>query len=323
MKILVVRFSSIGDIVLTTPVVRCAKQQLKDVEIHYLTKKSFTGILQENKYIDRIHLLQDDWETTIDELRKEQYNLIIDLHNNLRTLRLKKALGIKAYAFPKLNVRKWLYVNFKLKVMPGVHIVDRYFKTVESLGVKNDGKGLDYFIPGDQEFDLNSLPMSHQSGFMAFAIGGQHPGKMLPVNKMIEICSAYGKPVVLLGGKEDIPNSLEIEKAVGRTIYNMVGKCSLHQSASLIRQADVVLTHDTGLMHIAAAFKKKIVSVWGATVPQFGMYPYLPAKGSVIIEPKGVWDRPYSKLGDNKWYKPRFRGMEKISVEDVVKALLG
>lgn len=323
MKILVVRFSSIGDIVLTTPVVRCAKQQLKNVELHYLTKKSFVPILQENPYIDKIHALQDDWEKTISELRKEEFDLIIDLHNNLRTLRLKKALGIKSHSFPKLNMRKWLFVNFKWKVMPEVHIVDRYFEAVESLGVKNDGRGLDYFIPADQEFDLNALPGNHQSGYMAFAIGGQHPGKMLPLHKMIEICRAYGKAVILLGGKEDIPNSIEIEKAVGHTIYNMVGKCSLHQSASLIRQSEVVLTHDTGLMHIAAAFKKRIVSVWGATVPEFGMYPYLPGEGSAIIEPKGVWDRPYSKLGDNKWYKPDFKGMEKISIEEVVRALKG
>jgi len=323
MKILVVRFSSIGDIVLTTPVVRCVKQQLKNVELHYLTKKGFRPILEENPYIDCIHVLQDDWGKTISELRKENFDLIIDLHNNLRTLRLKKALGIKSHAFPKLNMRKWLYVNFKLKVMPKVHIVDRYFEAVEDMRVKNDGIGLDYFIPKQEEFDLKNIPDNHRAGYMAFAIGGQHPGKMLPVKKMIEICIAYGKPVVLLGGKEDIPNSLELEKAVGYTIYNMVGKCSLHQSASLIRQSDVVLTHDTGLMHIAAAFKKRIVSVWGATVPQFGMYPYLPGEGSLMIEPKGVWDRPFSKLGDNKWYKPNFKGMEKISVEEVVRALKG
>jgi len=323
MKILIVRFSSIGDIVLTTPVVRCAKKQLKNVELHYLTKKSFVPILQENPYIDRIHSLQDDWEKTISELRKEEFDLIIDLHNNLRTLRLKKALSIKSHAFPKLNLRKWLYVNFKWKVMPKVHIVDRYFEAMEGLGVKNDGNGLDYFIPAQEEYELKNLPERQRAGYMAFAIGGQHPGKMLPVKKMIEICRAYGKPVVLLGGKEDIPNSLELEKAVGDTIYNMVGKCSLHQSASLIREAEVVLTHDTGLMHIAAAFNKRIVSVWGATVPEFGMYPYLPGEGSVMIEPKGVWDRPYSKLGDNKWYKPNFKGMEKISVEEVVRALKG
>ena len=102
---------------------------------------------------------------------------------------------------------------------------------------------------------------------------------------------------------------------------NTCGHFKLNESAVLVREAKLVITHDTGLMHIAAAFQKRIISIWGATVPEFGMYPFRPGVGSVHIEPQGSWDRPYSKLGDNKWYKPNFKGMEKIDVAEVLRAL--
>src|SRR4051812_11763295 len=151
MKFLIVRFSSIGDIVLTTPVVRCLKQQVPGAEIHFLTKESFHPVIAHNSYIDKIHLLAHSWELMIHELKLEEYDHIIDLHHNVRTLRLKQALGKPAHSFNKLNIKKYIYVNLKWNVMPKVHIVDRYLETVSSFGVKNDGAGLDYFISEMEE----------------------------------------------------------------------------------------------------------------------------------------------------------------------------
>ncbi|HEV9035272.1 MAG TPA: glycosyltransferase family 9 protein, partial [Puia sp.] len=113
MKFLIIRFSSIGDIVLTTPVVRCLKKQLLTAEVHYLTKRSFRPILAANPYVDKIHVLEDDLETVIETLRQEDFDYVIDLHHNLRTLKVKRGLGKKAVSFDKLNVKKWLYTNFK------------------------------------------------------------------------------------------------------------------------------------------------------------------------------------------------------------------
>src|SRR5690554_4064607 len=107
MKILVVRFSSIGDIVLTTPVVRCTKQQLKDVEIHYLTKSSFRILLENNPYIDKLWTINSSIDEVITTLKAEKFDYIIDLHHNARTLGLRLKLGVKTYAFDKLNIQKW------------------------------------------------------------------------------------------------------------------------------------------------------------------------------------------------------------------------
>src|SRR5687767_11180591 len=132
MKVLIIRLSSIGDIVLTTPVIRCIKQQVANVEVHFLVKHGFRSITQSNPYVDKVHLFNDNLPQVIDELKKEDFTYIIDLHHNLRTLKVKQALkNVKAYSFNKLNIQKWFLTVFKIDRMPTVHIVDRYFETVK------------------------------------------------------------------------------------------------------------------------------------------------------------------------------------------------
>src|SRR5690242_18820619 len=130
-KFLILRFSSIGDTVLTSPVVRCLKQQVPDAEVHYATKKNFAAVIEHNPFIDKKFYLEENLSGLISELKKEKYDYIIDLHNNLRTLQIKIQLGVKSYAFHKLNFQKWLMVNFKINRLPSVHIVDRYMETVK------------------------------------------------------------------------------------------------------------------------------------------------------------------------------------------------
>ena len=321
MKFLIIRFSSIGDIVLTTPVVRCLKKQLPDSEIHFLTKQSFGTIVENNPYIDKVHLLAHSWETVVHELKEENYDYIIDLHHNLRTLRLKKDLGIQSFPFNKLNIQKWIYTNFKWNLMPDLHIVDRYLKTVESFGVKNDGAGLDYFIPAEEEVKQKDIPASHHAGYIGVVIGAAHNTKKLPVDQLKELCTKIDHPIILLGGKEDNENAKQIASADPIKIYNACGKFKLNESADLVRKSKLIVAHDTGLMHIAAAFKKKIISVWGNTVPEFGMYPYY--GNSQISNSKfqitGLSCRPCSKIGYAKCPRGHFKCMKQISMHAVAE----
>ncbi|MEQ9415680.1 MAG: glycosyl transferase, partial [Cyclobacteriaceae bacterium] len=128
MKILIIRFSSIGDIVLTTPVIRVLKTQVDNAEIHYATKARFAGLLKENPYVDKLHLLDDKLGLLITDLKREKFDHIIDLHNNLRTRIIKFSLGVKSSSFNKLNWEKWLMVNLKINKLPSLHIVDRYLQ---------------------------------------------------------------------------------------------------------------------------------------------------------------------------------------------------
>lgn len=316
MKVLILRFSSIGDIILTTPVVRCLKQQMPDTEIHFCTKRGYASLVQHNPYIDQCHYLDGSLWALVRRLQAERYDLIIDLHNNLRTSLIKAALLTKTYTVNKLNFRKWLYVRWKWNVMPDEHIVDRYLATVQPLGVVEDGLGLDCFLADQDLIDKNQLPLTHQSGYVAYAIGGQHTTKRLPAARMIELCKKIDAPIILLGGAEDRVAGDALVQALGnRLIYNACGLYSLNQSASLLRQARVVFSHDTGLMHMAAALKKTVYSIWGSTTPQLGMYPY--KTRYVLIENKGLPCRPCSKIGHNQCPQKHFRCMNDLTFDSV------
>ena len=318
MKFLVIRFSSIGDIVLTTPVVRCLRKKYPDAQIHYLTKKSFASIVITNPYVDNVHVLKDDLDVVIDELKEENFDVVIDLHHNLRTLRIKRALKIVSWhSFDKLNIRKWVYVNCKVNVMPDKHIVDRYMDTVKSLGVVSDGLGLDYFIHDKDVVAQKDIPVSHLHGYIGVVIGAAHNTKKLPVHKLQELCSKIQHPIILLGGKEDHANALKIAAADPVKVYNACGKYNLNESADLVRRAKLIISHDTGLMHIAAAFKKDIISVWGNTVPSFGMYPY--QTRYEVFEINKLWCRPCSKIGYDKCPLGHFKCMEKININGIVE----
>lgn len=320
-KILVLRFSSIGDIVLTTPVLRCLKAQVPGAEIHYATKQAYQSLVAYNPHIDkRFYLTADGLTPLIRQLRAERYDYVVDLHNNLRTSLIKLALGVTAYTFSKLNWQKWALVRLNVNVLPNVHIVDRYLDAVKPLGVENDGRGLDYFIPYRDQVEDEWLPDTHQRGYVAYAIGGQHATKKLPLPRMLELCRKINYPIVLLGGKEDADTADALEQALGkRLIYNACGKYNLNQSASLLQRARIVFSHDTGLMHIAAALKKKVYSIWGNTSPYFGMYPY--KTQFVLLENNTLNCRPCSKLGYAKCPLGHFRCMNDLSFDFEIKEL--
>lgn len=323
MKVLIIRFSSIGDIVLTTPVIRCLKKQVPGITLHYLTKDAFATIVESNPYADKVIRLSHSWELMMHELAEEEYDFVIDLHNNIRSLRVKRQLDVRSSTFNKLNIRKWIYVNFKINMMPDVHIVDRYLDAAESFGIRNDGEGLDYFIPEHDKITEEDLPVSHHAGYIGIAIGAAHATKKLPVDKLRELCMLINHPIVLLGGKEDFEAANEIAGHDPVKIYNACGKFTLNESADIVRRSKMMITHDTGLMHIAAAFRKPIISVWGNTVPSFGMTPYY---GNFHFRDQRFQVnklpcRPCSKIGYEKCPRGHFKCMRQIDLEEIARTV--
>ncbi len=318
MKLLFLRFSSIGDIVLTSPAIRIAKEQIPGVEIHFATKKAYRKLVEENPNIDKVHILEEDLSDLILKLKKENFDEVIDLHNNLRTLRIKRALGKPSTSFAKLNIEKWLMVNFKVDRLPDVHIVERYCKTLEHLGASMDKKGLEFYIAQVDQYDTSKLGADFHQGYNVFAIGAQHFTKILPPEKLVEVVLSSKLPVILLGDKNDETRGKELlkdlESQEGPTVVNLCGQLSLGQSADLIRKSKGVFSHDSGLMHIAAAFKKPIISFWGNTVPQFGMYPY--QTDHLIIENGELSCRPCTKIGFGKCPKGHFKCMKELNIPE-------
>lgn len=293
---------------------------MPDAEVHFLTKAPFDEVMNTNPYIDKVWTLKDDLNNLLSQLKNEKFDFVADLHHNIRTLRVRSALCVKNKTINKLNIEKWLMVNLKINRLPEIHIVDRYMETVAGLGVKYDGAGLDYFIAEKDVVQLSTLPAPWNNGYVGFVIGAKHSTKRLPTEKIIEIINEMKLPVLLLGGKDDQAVAAEITKQCSDYAFSTCGNYKLGQSASLVKHARFIITHDTGLMHIAAAFHQRIISVWGNTIPGFGMTPFLPSgKGeSVIVENNNLTCRPCSKIGFETCPKGHFKCMKEIDVKLIV-----
>lgn len=325
MKILVIRFSSIGDIVLTSPVLRALKSQVENAEVHFLTKETFRTLIESNPNVDKIHVLKDKLANVVVDLKAEKFDVVIDLHNNIRTKRVKNALNVKSYTFQKLNLKKWLLTRFKIDKMPSGHVVDRYFEACKEISVKNDSLPGEFYIDQKDVVDtvkeLNLTPKKYYS----IAIGAQFATKQMPEELLVKIIEELELPVVLIGGPMDAKRGQAIvEKITANQAVNCCGNYSLKSSASLVIQSKKLLTGDTGMMHIAACFDVTIISVWGNTVPAFGMFPYKPnhREKYSIHEVKNLSCRPCSKIGFNGCPKKHFNCMQQQDVNRIVKDLI-
>ncbi|MBR4919211.1 MAG: glycosyltransferase family 9 protein [Bacteroidales bacterium] len=319
-KILVIRLSSIGDIVLTTPVVRAMKNQIQNVELHFLTKTSHEQVVSANPYIDKVHLYDtSNPKAIVEVLKNENFDCVVDLHNNHRSRQLTRRLKRPYLRYNKVTFKRDICVWLKLNFLPYNHVVDRYFEAVFPLNVHNDHKGLDFFIPEGADFDEEDLPMVFEDGFVAMVLGGAHATKRIPLSKVVEIGSILHKPIMLLGGKDVYETGEEIVSALGDRAYNGCGKYNLYQSCSILKQADCVITGDTGLMHVAAAFQKPIAVLWGSTIPEFGMYPYMPGNRELFrnFEVCPLHCRPCSKLGRKSCPRRNFKCMLNIPATEV------
>lgn len=297
MKILVIRFSAIGDILLTFPVVEALVHKYPAAEIHFLTKPNNKPVLDMLSGKVQQRFLQESLVQTAKQLRGERYDLVIDLHNNLRTFLLQVLLMKGSWSrFRKLNFQKWLFTIFKWNTLPKVHVVDRYAQaaTVKPVSVT---------LAVSNAHLEESLP----SDFVAWVLGATFSTKQFPLSKLIETIERLDMPIVLLGGEKEnlLASSL---KAKFPSLISLAGKTSLSEAALVLSKAKVVVTNDTGLMHLAAFYAKPMVCIWGNTVPTFGMYPYQ----TVPVFHAQVSDlscRPCSKIGYNTCPKGHFKCM--------------
>ncbi len=323
MKFLVIRFSSIGDIVLASPVIRCLKKQVITAEVHFLTKSSFKTVTEANPYIDKFHYYDNNIGELLHTLKKENFDYIIDLHNNFRSNKIKRVLKVQSYTIDKLSLEKLLLTKLRVNIMPRRHISLRSMDTVAAFGVQYDNEGLDYFIAKDGKITESDIPASHHSGYIALVIGASYPTKKLPVHKLIELCSNIDHPIILVGGKEDneIGQQVASSDDSGK-IYNACGKFSLHESADIVKRSKLVISHDTGLQYIAAAYNKPILAIWGSTSPLLDVEPIynnnITLHENIIRQPK-LRCQPCSKYGNKKCPLGHFKCMNQMDINDIVR----
>lgn len=320
-KILITRFSSIGDIVLCTPVIRALKLQ-KDWEIHFVTKTRYAALLRHNGYLDRLWSFDKEITEISSQLKQESFDLIVDLHKNLRSKRLISLLGVRSISFDKLNLQKWLRVYTPFNIMPDKHLVDRYYEALDDLSIVNDGRGMDFFH-GHTPLFLDKFGLK-ANDYVVLSLGATYVTKRIPEHLISYIINNLDqKKIVLIGGNdvESIAQRL-VQNRVD--VFNLVGSLNLLESAAMIDYASCVVSGDTGMMHIAAALKKPIVSVWGGTHHDLGMYPYYgsdnPDLNTSIVNAE-ISCSPCSKIGKNKCPKGHFKCMLDIHPSAVVLAI--
>jgi ADP-heptose:LPS heptosyltransferase len=321
LKVLIVRFSSIGDIVLTSPLLRCLRAQT-NWELHFLTKASFRGILAGNPHIDRLLTIDRSVGELKGELKSAGYDLVIDLHKNLRTLHLRTILPTTKFrSYRKDNWDKWKMVHLKSKRIRKRHIADRYFGPVKTYGIHKDGHGLEYYLQDKDWVDLERAGI--RGAFVSMVIGAAHFTKRYPADKVAGVCKQFGLPIVLIGGAEERRAAQVIMDEAGPHVISYCGDLTIGQSAFVIRKSAAVITNDTGFMHIAAAFQIPVVSLWGNTVPEFGLWPYYGQKNqdlNMTMEVNELSCRPCHKIGRDSCPRGHFRCMRDIDPAIVASA---
>ena len=309
LKILIIRYSSIGDIILATPVIRCLKNQQK-AEIHFITKKCYSQLLEENPYLSKLYFIET---VNIDELKRNSYDYIIDLHNNLRSNILSFKLSKKTIRYDKSNFKKMLLIIFGINLLDKKHVVERYMDTLKKINTKNDEIGLEYFLPNNYK-----TPISFKTEYIVWAIGASYFNKQLPIERIVEVSEKIKYPIILLGGKSDFQRANKIiELSKNKNIINYCQSNDFHDSAKLIKESKIVFTNDTGMMHVASAFKKPIISFWGCTKPFQGFSPYCNENSlELIISSKSK--NPCSKHG--KFCKYNKKCINYITSNEIIKA---
>ena len=327
-KILIIRLSSIGDIVLSTPLIRVLRNKFPNSQIDFIIKKEFSELLKYNPNLT--NLIEFNTENGFKELLrlkrqilKENYDLIIDIHNNLRSIFLRMFTGAHVVRINKRVFKRFLLVKFKINLYKNaIHVVDRYIETLSNFSIKNDNQGLEIFVPEDTiEIAKNKINFSDKNLYIAIAPSAKHETKRWLPERFAQLgdklAEKFKAKIILLGGKEDEDRCRFVEEMMVSKPINLCGKTTLLESAAVLSMCKLLVTNDSGLMHIGSAMKTKIVAIFGSTVKEFGFSPY--AVENIVIE-KNIPCRPCSHIGRNKCPEGHFKCMRDIQVEDVFNA---
>jgi len=314
-KILIIRLSSIGDIVLSTPLLRCLKNKYPSAQIDFLVKKRYSEILSVNPYISNLIFFENNIFELVGKLKKEKYDFILDIHNNFRTFLLSLFFGAKILRYKNYMMQRFLVTEFGLNLYKEkIPVFQRYLKTAEDLGISYDDKGLDFFIDKDAENKFEQTYKNQCVGICPVAVWKTKRWlKSNFVDLAKKILQKQDCDILVFGGKNDFDYCENIKIQIGPKAKNLCG-LSLMETAVALKKCKYFLTNDTGLMHIADALKIPTISIFGPTVEEFGFYPQ--SEKSKVIS-KNYFCKPCSTKGSGKCPVGDFKCMTEISVEEV------
>ncbi len=333
-----------GDLLLTTPVLRNWKRCRPGDEVHMATKAAYADVLQHSPYLDGLHLLERTdaakhipagqpqpapLNVLIRTWRGMGFDAVLDLHRNWRTAQIRLALPRAQWScVDKRNLDKWRFVRSKQPERAVPHIVRRYLDAAQPFGVEDDAHGLDANLDKSvREGVLAALPQGFAPGaYNALVLGAKQYTKRMPGPLLEALCTRLRTPLVLIGGPQEAPLGEGLEALAPQRILNRAGKVGMLASAALLSGARRVLAGDTGMMHWAAALGRPVCSVWGSTHPALGMYPYFggpdPIRayqlaGGAMARVPDLECRPCGKLGKAACPEDHFRCMLDLDPQDL------
>jgi lipopolysaccharide heptosyltransferase II len=335
--ILVVRFSAIGDILLTTPLLRAIRTRHPGARVAYLTKEQYAPLLADNPNVNEVLAIRDEdsLRAIAATIRSVRYSHLLDLHGNLRTLGLRAIVRGPWRTFSKRRLERQVLITTKRDIYPAdVPMAERYFEAAAGLDVDVDAEPPDFFLAPEAEERaaerLASLGVGEGRALVAIAPGAAHATKCWPADGWIRLTRrliATGAEVVVVGGPEDA----EVGKAIvagvrGRItggtetrVTSVAGMLGLQESGAVIRRAAALISGDTGVMHMATGVGTPVVALFGPTVAQFGFFPYRAARSAVVELPLEC--RPCSAQGGPACPLGHHRCLRAIAPETVFEAL--
>lgn len=333
-KILITRFSSMGDIVLTTPVIRALRRRFPEARIDYVTKHQFAELVQTNPHLTSISPYDSrtgfaGLRTLGRQFREQRYDLLVDLHNNFRTRLLQGMVRPRqTVRFSKHLVKRTLLVKtgLNLYARPIMQVPDRYLQPLRSFGVENDDVGLELFPTDEQYAKVAKIFRQHHLTDDELVIGlgpvASFPLKQWPVERFAEVgqelVRRYHARILLFGGPADISCVEPLIDKIPHEPIMLCGQLTMLESAAALQRCAIFVGNDTGMIHIAAAMGRKVVDVLGPTVEEFGFYPYnVPSE--VVSKPLPC--RPCTHIGKGKCRIVTHACMQDILAEDVVEAV--
>lgn len=337
-KILIIRFSSLGDIILTSPLIRALRKTFPEAQIDFLVKSEYANIVKFNPNISSVIELKSDDRSELkwlkQKIRRIRYDLIVDVHNSLRS-RFIRCFSKARYkvVVNKRVFRRFLFVKFKINLYRDyLPIAERYLETVEKFGVKKDDYGLEIYLPEDTKNYVSTISNQIVSTKRNVIIGlvptARHFTKRWLYERFaelgVEIVRKYQSTILIFGSKEEHDYCEDITQMINarsetNSAVNYAGKLTVLEIAAMFDVCNLIITNDSGLMHLAAARKRKIVAIFGSTVKEFGFFPY--GTSSIVVENKNLSCRPCSHIGLAKCPKEHFRCMKEIQVKEVLNAV--
>ncbi|MCX5773594.1 MAG: glycosyltransferase family 9 protein [Fusobacteria bacterium] len=314
-KILVIRFSSIGDIILTTPILRALSQKFPSAEIDILVLKQFEEAILGIDSVSKVILFDKEHYKGKSGIKKfvssnlsKEYDCVVDLHAKIRSKLVAKFLGKPTYRYKKRSLWKTVFVKMKMiKYHVNGSIVNNYFGAVSSLGVENIGEELEFFI---SKKDKEKIPNGE---YCVMAIGASKETKKWPVSYFMELAKLSNIPVKFVGDRKDF-SVLEPLLAREKILHveNLCGKFSLKESGAVISNAKFVVCNDSALFHIARALKRNVFVFFGPTDPN--MFTFTQRE---ILLQANVVCQPCSLHGDRECPKKHFECMKNITPQEV------